>query len=159
MKKRWVFVSLVVGALTLGVMGGTILAQGAEEEEGKSPVKSFAARVAGILGLEQEAVETAFEQAKREMQDERLESRLDKALENGLIDEARKAEILKWYKDRPAGMKRGFLGQKGHGFQRGGKGGRMGRGKGFRGGRGFGRGFNRQPPTAPPAEVPIGDQA
>jgi hypothetical protein len=51
--------------------------------EGGSPLQSFASRVAVILGLDEAQVQDAFSQAAGELQDERLQLKLDRLVENG----------------------------------------------------------------------------
>ena len=63
-KKRWIVVPVTLVALALGVTGGVAMAQ---ESEGDSPLQSFASRVASILGIDEQQVEDALEQASREM--------------------------------------------------------------------------------------------
>ena len=80
MKRRWLFIPLLVGALAIGITGGAILANGTGTE-GDSPLKSFASRVAVILGLDESQVQDAFDQAATEMQDEALQQKLDRQVE------------------------------------------------------------------------------
>ena len=60
-RRRWFVVSLIVAVLALSVTGGAVLAQGSGGQDGDSPLKSFAARVAGILGLEETQVQDALD--------------------------------------------------------------------------------------------------
>ena len=139
MRKRWMIASFLVGLLTVGVAGGAVLANG--DEDG-SPITSFAARVAGILGIDQAQVEDAFKQAKQEMADERLQATLDAQVEAGRITQEQADEYSEWYQSRP---------DDGIGIGPRGRFGRQGffkRGHGFRGGIGHFRG------TAPAAPAP-----
>ena len=77
MKKLVVGLAAAV-VVVLGLAGGTVLAQSADED-GES--KSFAERVAEILGLDTDTVEDALNQAKSEMQDERTDAWLEDAVE------------------------------------------------------------------------------
>lgn len=162
MKRRWLVVSLLVGVLSLAVAGGTILAQSDEDGEG-SLIKSFAARVATILGLDEDTVQDAFDQANREMHDEGLEQKLDQMVEEGLISPEDKDAQLDWYKSRPDSIVPGFPGMKGHGFRGRGPsrgmwfGGDMQQGGGMWQGKGFLRGRSVEPPVGTP--IPEGDAA
>lgn len=122
MKKRWLFVTLLVGALALGVTGGTVLAQ-ESGTEGGSPMKSFAARVAAILGVDEANVQDAFRQATQEMQDEALQRKLERMVENGRLTQEQADQIRAWYQSRPEvlppGMPFGRFGGH-HGHHRGG---------------------------------------
>ena len=94
---------------------------GSDVSDGSS--KGFAARVAEILGLEEDAVADAMEQARQEMHDERVEAWLDKMVESGKITQEQADDYQDWLDDRPEGLDRSW-------------------GKGFRGHHGFhGRGL------------------
>ena len=97
---------LVVGlaaaiVVVLGVAGGTVLAQSADEDGEK---KSFADRVAEILGLESDTVEDALKQARTEMQEERTDAWLDKAVEAEKITQEEADAYSDWLDDRPEGV-------------------------------------------------------
>ncbi|MBI4340319.1 MAG: hypothetical protein HY680_10290 [Chloroflexi bacterium] len=143
MRKQWLFVALLVGALAVGITGGTVLAQDAGSD-GTSPIKSFAARLAEKLGLGEAQVQDAMKSVAREMQDEGLKRKLDAAVAAGRITQAQADELYKWYQARPdvmgpvMGVMGGFA-MKGHGFGRHGGGHGMMRG---------GMGYYMQPPSA-----------
>ena len=97
---------LVVGlaaalVVVLGLAGGTVLAQSADEDGEK---KSFAERVAEILGLDTDTVEDALNQAKSEMQEERTDAWLDKAVEAEKITQEEADAYSGWLDDRPDGV-------------------------------------------------------
>ena len=66
MRKRWLFVPVLVGALAFGLTGLAFLPQ-VDEEKSESRFGDYAARVAFILGLETATVQDAMEQAKQEL--------------------------------------------------------------------------------------------
>ena len=104
-KRRWIVTAAVVGLLIVGVTGGTLMAQQAGDDDGEAAeTKSFAARVAEILGLDTETVEDVFGQAKRNVYEERVRKRLDADVEKGLIDQAKVDEIMEWLAERPDGV-------------------------------------------------------
>ena len=104
-KRRWIVAAAVVGLLIVGVTGGTLMAQQAGDDDGDAvETKSFADRVAEVLGLDTETVEDAFDQAKRSMFDERVRKKLDAAVEKGLIDQSKVDEIMEWLAERPDGV-------------------------------------------------------
>ena len=97
---------LVVGlaaaiVVVLGLAGGTVLAQSADEDGEK---KTFAERVAEILGLESDTVENALNQAKSEMQDERTDAWLEDAVEAEKITQEEADSYSDWLDDRPEGV-------------------------------------------------------
>ena len=104
-KRSWIVTAAVVGLLIVGVTGGTLMAQQAGNGDGDdAETKSFADRVAEVLGLDTETVEDAFDQAKRGMFDERVRKKLDAAVEEGLIDQAKADETMEWLAERPDGL-------------------------------------------------------
>ncbi|MSQ22426.1 MAG: hypothetical protein EXR53_03840 [Dehalococcoidia bacterium] len=100
MKKRWLFVTLLIGALAIGITGGTVLAQGSAATGG-SPIKSFAARVAAILGVDEAKVQDAFKQAGKQMQDEAMQKKLNTMVAQGQITQAQADQMKQWYQSRP----------------------------------------------------------
>ena len=97
---------LVVGlvaaiVVVLGLAGGTVLAQSADEDGDK---KTFAERVAEILGLESDTVEDALKQASSEMRDERTDAWLDNAVEAEKITQEEADAYSDWLDDRPEGV-------------------------------------------------------
>ena len=143
MNKRWVFVALLLGALAVGITGGTVLAQDSGAS-GSGSVKTFASRMAAILGLDQAKVQDAMNQAAREAQNDALLQRLDSMVQAGRLTQQQADEYKGWYQSRPESLSPGF---DMHGFG-GGMGGIMGGGRGHRGGMGFHHGYDGDAPTA-----------
>jgi len=112
-KRRWLYAFLLTGLLVIGITGGAVLAHDGGEN-GDSPVKSFASRVAGILGLNESQVQDAFNQARAEMQDEAIQHKLDKMVENGRLTQEEADEYKEWYGSRPDTLAPGFGGRKFH---------------------------------------------
>ena len=118
MRKRWIVVSVVLAALAIAVTGGAIMAQ---DEETK---KSFAGRVAEILGLDEDTVADAMKQAKDEMRDEAVRAKLDALVEKGVMTREDADAYLEWLESRPDVDFGGGFGRGGH--KRGGFGRRHG---------------------------------
>ncbi len=112
-KRRWLYALILTGLLVIGITGGTVLAHGGGGN-GDSPVKNFASRVAGILGLDESQVQDAFKQARAEMQDEALQAKLDKMVESGRLTQEEADEYKEWYDSRPDTLTPGFGGRKFH---------------------------------------------
>ena len=129
MKKRWFVIPLLVGVLTLGITGGTVLAQ-EDGTSSDSPVGRFASKVATILGLDGAQVQDALKQAAGEIQDEALQRKLDRLVENDRLTQEQADAYLEWYKSRPEGILSGpkLRGFGGYGFHHGGILGRHGMG-------------------------------
>ncbi len=148
MKRRWIFVPLLVGLLVIGVTGGAVFAQGVVTG-GDSPAQSFVSRVAAILGLEEAQVKDAFQQATGEMRDEAILRKLDHLVAQGRLTQEQADEYLDWYQSRPDTLPPGlpFRGLGGRGFF----GGR------FRSGHGLGgmKFYQEAPPTPVPDSADV----
>jgi hypothetical protein len=116
MKRRWLFLPLLLALLALGITVGAALAQ-SDGEDGDSPVQSFAARVAAILGLDEAQVQDAFNQASGEARDEGLRKTLDRKVEQGWITQEQADECLEWFQAKPDAFLQGhrFFGFGKHG--------------------------------------------
>ena len=146
-RKRWFVVALATAALVVGVAGGTVLANEGETSD-DSPVKNLVSRVASILGPEESQVQDAFDQATSEMQDEALQSRLDRLVEDGRLTQEQADEQLDWYQARPDSIAPGS----GFMFKRHGRFG----GRGWFGHGWHGRGPCHEQPIAPAPEDTTG---
>jgi hypothetical protein len=136
MKKRVLIVaSSVVSAVIVltGLIGATVFAASdstTTADKSTNPQSVFAEKVATILGIDQDKVEAAFEQAQKEMQSEALDNRLANMVENGVITQDQADQYKSWLEskpDVPAMMGGSECGPQGGG------GGMMGMGRGFRG--------------------------
>ena len=105
MKKKIAAIAVAIGVLSVGVIGGVILAQEAEDA---AKGKGLIARVAEILGLEEDTVQDAFDQARGEIRDEHLESWLAGAVEKGALTQEQADALQEWYDDKPADLPRQF---------------------------------------------------
>lgn len=118
-KPRWILAGLLVGVLAVGIMGSAVLAH-SNGDDGGSPIRGFASRVADILGLDEVDVQDAIKQARTETQNDILQHRLDYKVEQGLITQEQADEYLEWYQSRPEGVSpRPFHRFGGFGFNRG----------------------------------------
>ena len=120
MRKRWVIVSVVMAALAIAITGGAIMAQ--DEDEDSS--KTFAGRVAEILGLGDDTVADAMKQAKEDMRDEAVKAKLDALVEDGKMTQEDADAYLEWLESRPdvdfgGGFGRGSHGKRGFGKKHG----------------------------------------
>lgn len=114
MRKRWIAVSVLTGALALAGLGGTVLAQTGDEDTPAVIVAAgqddLLARVAEIVGVDEQALKDAFDQAAEERRDGALEAFLDAQVEAGRLTEDEAQEILDWHSSRPEALEelRGF---------------------------------------------------
>ena len=117
-RRRWLIGTVVAALMALGVAGGVVMAQ---EGDGESPIRSFASRVAAILGIEETQVQDAMDQARREMFDERVQIWLDEMVASGRITQEQADEYKTWIESRPEGAfeRFGKRGHRDHGFHDG----------------------------------------
>ena len=114
MKKRWIFISAVLATLVIAITGGAIMAQDTGNTE-TSEERSFAGRVADILGLDEQTVSDAMEQVKEEMRDEAIQHKLDTLVEKGLMTQEEADEYGDWIRSMPdIGHNFGGFGHRSH---------------------------------------------
>lgn len=113
--------AVAVGAV---VMGATVFAEEptpTTQEAVEQAQQKLLARVAEILGIEEQKVTDAFDQATSELRTEALQDHLQQLVDEGKITQDEADQYLDWWSQRPDVLDKGLL-------------------PGF-GGRGFGRGF------------------
>ena len=112
MRKRTIAILVAAGLLALGLTVGVVVAQdGVNDGNGTSSTPTpttapaagttFADRVATILGLESDTVRDAFTEARRDQEDERYKSRLDRMVEAGRLTQEEADARYAWFQDRP----------------------------------------------------------
>ena len=114
-KKVKILISALVIAVLLTMGGVTMVMAEGEEETTPPPEASENAlleRVANILGIDEEDLINAFEQAQQEMGKEAFINRLNQAVGEGLITQDQANEIIKWWEQRPDDAIREWRGQK-----------------------------------------------
>ena len=160
MKRKWLMIPLVTGILAAGLTGASVLAHN-EDGEQVSPKDAVVAKVAESLGLDQQALKDALQEAIQEVRSDRIQHRLDDAVEAGRLTQEQADAYFEWYEARPEGLSQGHRLFK---FGRGGDGGdaspsqRFG-GGGFGGSHRFGgQDFHGQGqlPSGPGGDVPEG---
>jgi hypothetical protein len=97
-KKKFIFGLLIAVILVAASLGGIALAQGSEEDDQS---KTLMARAAEILGIDQQQLEDAFEQARTEMQQETLDKYLQGLVDEGKITEEEAARYKEWIQSKP----------------------------------------------------------
>jgi hypothetical protein len=93
---------IAVFAAAIGLGSATAFAQ---EKTGEFSGLSLIARVANILGLEEQQVQNAFDEARQEMWNEAFDAsigqRLDALVESGRMTQEQADEVRAWYAERP----------------------------------------------------------
>lgn len=93
--KKFLLVALLAAVVLVGSIGGVVLAQ-TGSEDGSQP-KTLLARVATILGIDQQKLEDAFAQAQSEMRDEALQ----KLVDEGKITQEQADQYKAWLQAQP----------------------------------------------------------
>lgn len=137
-KKRFILIAVVVALVLVGSLAGAAFAQ--TGGTGDSSGKTLLARVAAILGIDQQKVEDAFAQAQKEMRQEALDSYLQNLVDQGKISHEQADQYKQWWQSRPEIS----IPAPGGGFGR----------HGFPGGRGWGRGYCAPSEPAPGTTTP-----
>ena len=107
MSKRKITLLALAVIMAVGLTGGIVWAQTGGSTPAPTPEvtattgKTFAARVAEILDLEESTVQDAFTQAKREQMDEAYKGRLDRMVEGGRLTQEEADDQYSWFQDRP----------------------------------------------------------
>jgi len=120
-KRKWIIVAVVAAVviLTAGTLGGVAYAQTTSTPEATKSTqgKTFLARVAEILGIDQQKLEDAVAQAKKEMQDEALNQRLQALVKKGKITQEQAEKYKQWWESRPSDFPAGLGGRAFKGFR------------------------------------------
>jgi len=100
-KKKLIIVAILAATVVLvGSIGGVALAQTGSTDN-TTAGKTLLARVAAILGIDQQEVENAFTQARSEMQEEALDSYLKNLVDQGKITQEQADQYKAWWESRP----------------------------------------------------------
>lgn len=98
-KKKFILISLAAALVLVGSLAGAAYAQtGSDNGTSSNPLL---AKVASILGIEQEKVEAAFAQAQEELKQEALQSFLDKLVGEGKLTQEQADQYKAWLDARP----------------------------------------------------------
>jgi len=102
MKKKTGIISIIaVAALLISTIVGIAVYADDGDSSTKNPQSALMAKVAEILGVDQDDLENAFTQAREELRDEAVQDRLDKLVENGVLTEEEAQEYADWLDERP----------------------------------------------------------
>ncbi len=139
----------------LGVTRDALIAavkQARTDLKDKTPVTpdDYFARVAEILGVSKDQLVTAMQDAAKEIQQERINNQLDRAVQNGVITQDEENQIKDWLANRPSAVDKLF----GNRFFRGLRGWGRGCWGRFGGFGDFGKGFRNGPKSPSPSATP-----
>ena len=117
-RKRWFVVAASVALLAVGLVGGTVFAAGApshgigkalhqgygydDHRMGKGDGSAIMARVAEILGIEQDTLESAFATALDEQANTKFEARMAALVADETLTQEQADAANTWFDERPA---------------------------------------------------------
>lgn len=98
----------VIIPLTIAMVAGSIIsfsvALAQMNEDGTSNASKLAIRVAEILGIDSEDVNTAINQARKELRDEAAQKKLSTLVEKDKLTQEQADKYLNWSQSRPEGI-------------------------------------------------------
>jgi len=97
-KRKFIIILLGTILIVAATISGVAMAQDSEEI---SQSDSLLGRVAAILGIDQQTVEDAFNQAQAEMKEAAMDKYLQNLVDEGKITEEEAAEYKGWLEARP----------------------------------------------------------
>ncbi len=102
MRKKRKFIIITVTAATVAalMLSGAVFADEPLDTP-PNPIESVISRVADKLGIDQEELEIAFQEAVQEERAERMDNHLDRLVENGKITEEEAEQYQEWWQDKP----------------------------------------------------------
>ncbi len=116
-RKRWFVVVGAVALLSIGLVGGSVFAAGATGNplgngwhdvsghdgyrHGKGDSSAVLARVAEIVGVEQDTLRSAFKTAFDEQAETRFDDRIDALIADETLTEDEGNAAKTWFEDRP----------------------------------------------------------
>ena len=110
-RKKFILIGLLATIVLVGSIGGVALAQTDNRDNSQPKVllasdnatqsNTLLARVAKILGIDQQKVEDAFTQARTEMRDEALDNYLNNLVDEGKITQEQADQYKTWWQSKP----------------------------------------------------------
>lgn len=101
MSKKWGIILAVLAGVVVLALGGGAVALAAGEQTTPTSNPLFA-RVAGILGITEQQLTDAFQQAQTQVENEAIDQWLTKALDNQTITQDEASKIKDWLAQRPS---------------------------------------------------------
>ena len=105
-KRKWMLVAVLIAVVVLvgGIVGGVVYAQTNTPTTTPSQTTqqdTLMAKVAQILGIDQQTLQNAFTQAQKEIQSEALSQRLANLVQQGKLTQEQADQYQQWWNSRP----------------------------------------------------------
>lgn len=101
--KRGIKMTMAVGAIGIISLTGATFAS-AHPGDADSPIAGLKDRVAELLDIEREALDDAITQARQEIRSERMEARIQRAVDAGRLAQDEADALRGWLEARPAAL-------------------------------------------------------
>jgi len=121
--KKFILIAVLSAVVLVGSIGGVVFAQteNGDDSQPEARHEAMLDRVCEIYeantgtAIDSQALSDAFAEARSEMQTERMDSRLQKAVEEGRITQEQADQYKEWCQSKPdVPFKLGFGGRGGH---------------------------------------------
>ena len=99
--KKVIIIAVSAALVLAGSIGGVVYAQTGNISGNTTSNNTILARVAKILGIDQQKVEDAFAQARKDAQTEALDNYLNNLVERGKITQEQADQFKQWRQSRP----------------------------------------------------------
>jgi len=100
--KKFIIISIVAAVVVLaGATAGIAFAADEQPANPDNGQVKLLARVAEILGIDQDKLESAFKQAAKEMAEQRLDQYLDKQVQDGNLTQDQADQYKQWLEAKP----------------------------------------------------------
>ena len=101
MKKKLSIIFVGTAVTVVAAVGAFAGIAAAQSNDDDGDIQTFVERVAKILGISSETVESAFEQVKKEMHSERIDAKFAVLVENGTLTQEEVDAIKTWQDSKP----------------------------------------------------------
>jgi len=99
-RKNVIIFGVMAAVVVAGSITGVAIAQTSAPPK-PDPSKTLMGRAAAILGIDQQKLQSAFDQANRDMQNEALDIRLKSLVDQGKMTSDQADQYKKWWQSRP----------------------------------------------------------
>ncbi len=99
--KKFIIIAVLTSLVIVTTIGGVIMVRADSTPTPTPSTTSLMARVAAILGIDQQKLQDAFTQAGKEQQADSLKTYLNDQVTQGKITQQQADDYLKWWQSKP----------------------------------------------------------